>query len=260
MTKQDTVRYEMFARVRDFGEKHRALFPESSVGGQAFAAVAAAVDQLSHNAVDKLSTAAEGKRTKTVTRQALDDRLVGLARTARAIAAKTPGFGVDAFRLPRPRTGPALVAAGRVFIRRAEAYKREFIAHGRPETFIADLTALVDAFERALRSREAGKSDQRAAKAGIAAAMASAQAALVTLDDVVANTFENDRVTLAVWKGDRRIGGTYKAKAVNVVPEPALAPAPAPAVTVTSPAGGPAAATANSQPGPVPAPALAVAS
>jgi hypothetical protein len=42
MSRYDTLRYEMFLRVSEFGISHRQQFPESSPAGQAFAAVAAA--------------------------------------------------------------------------------------------------------------------------------------------------------------------------------------------------------------------------
>ena len=58
MTNKETRRYEMLVRVRDFGEAHRDLFAKSTPGGEAFAAVADAVRQLSDHAVVRLSTAA----------------------------------------------------------------------------------------------------------------------------------------------------------------------------------------------------------
>jgi hypothetical protein len=46
---------------------HQDLFPDSSVGGQAFATVAAAVAQLSAHVQSKLSTAREGRGSKKST-------------------------------------------------------------------------------------------------------------------------------------------------------------------------------------------------
>ena len=60
MTRMEMRRYGMLGRVRDFGQAHRDLFPESSVGGQAFATVAAAVAELSDHAVAKMSSRARG--------------------------------------------------------------------------------------------------------------------------------------------------------------------------------------------------------
>ena len=43
--------YKMLTRVRDFGNTHRDLFPESSPGGQQFGVVAEAVKELSEQAM-----------------------------------------------------------------------------------------------------------------------------------------------------------------------------------------------------------------
>src|SRR5262249_24340431 len=120
MTRMEMRRYAMLARVRDFGQAHRDLFPESSVGGQAFATVAAAVAELSDHAVAKMSSAREGIRAKTEARHGLIERLEAIARTAHAIAVDRPGFD-DSFRLPRQHSDEALVTIARVFIQDAEA-------------------------------------------------------------------------------------------------------------------------------------------
>ena len=136
MTRMEMRRYAMLARVRDFGQAHRDLFPESSVGGQAFATVAAAVAELSEHAVAKMSSAREGIRAMKDARHWLVDRLEAIARTARAIAADRPGFD-DSFRLPRQYSNAALATIARVFIQDAEATKDQFVAHGLPDTFVA---------------------------------------------------------------------------------------------------------------------------
>ena len=53
--------------------------------------------------------------------------------------------------MPVAHSDQALITAGRLFAQAAEAFKAEFIAHALPKTFIADLTALIDGFEDAIR-------------------------------------------------------------------------------------------------------------
>src|ERR1700745_931625 len=98
MTSKETRRYEMLVRVRDFGEAHRDLFPTSTRGGEAFAAVAEAVRQLTDHAVAKLSPAQEGKAAKTAAHTTLLEQLTAIKETARVVA-KVPGFN-KVFRLP----------------------------------------------------------------------------------------------------------------------------------------------------------------
>src|SRR5689334_23190167 len=94
MNKDELRRYEMLVRVRDFGTAHEDIFPSSTLGGQAFAAVAAAVTELSQQSATQLSargSTREGLTTKSVARAALRDDLDAIIRTARAIALDVPG-------------------------------------------------------------------------------------------------------------------------------------------------------------------------
>src|SRR5581483_4948212 len=151
---------------RDFGEAHRERFPPSTSGGEAFAAVAEAVRQLSEHAVAKLTTAQEGKEEKKEARAALLEQLTAILETARAVGAKTPGFD-NVFKLPKWKGNSALVTAGRMFVREAEKLKPQFVAFGLPETFLTDAAAAVERFERAVRGQASGKASHAVAQAGI---------------------------------------------------------------------------------------------
>ena len=85
MNSLDTRRYEMLVRVRDFGVTQTALFPPASLGGQAFAAVAKAVNDLDGHAASQYSgrgAAREGAASKAAAREALRDDIEAIARTA----------------------------------------------------------------------------------------------------------------------------------------------------------------------------------
>jgi len=234
--------YRMLARVREFGNTHRDLFPDSSPGGQQFGVVAEAVKQLSEQAM--ASTAAAGERASTRGRgqRALIDRLGAISRTARVMADGTPGLD-DKFHLPDPQTDEALLTAGRVFARDAAGFRSQFVAHGMPETFLADLDDLVAAFEKANRYRTAGRNQQTAARAGFEAALASGMEAVRKLDVIVTNRLHDDPVAVAVWERERRIGyprGKSAVPASTVAPAaPAAEPAVASAVAPTAPVSAP---------------------
>ncbi len=243
MTRMEMRRYAMLGRIRDFGQAHRDLFHESSVGGQAFAAVAAAVAELSAHAVAKMSSAREGIRATKDARHWLIDRLEAIARTARAIAVDHPGFD-DSFRLPRQYSNDALVTIARVFIQDAEATRDEFVAHGLPDTFIAELEKLLGKFEQAARDREAGRSARIVAHAGIEKALLAGLAAVRKLDVIVANQLQHDSAALAVWEGERRMESPRRPKATVTtitaapttrLPEPPAPAAPPPAADLTQP-------------------------
>ena len=230
----ETRQYEMLVRVRDFGDAHGELFPESSLAGDMFETVGTAVKQLSEQAVSKMSSKRGGLRTRTRARDVLLDRLQALSRTAGAIGANTAGLE-DKFELPDAPSDQALLTAARLFGRDAEAFKSQFIAHGMPQTFIAGLAQLVERFEEAIRGREAERDEHTAARASIEMALASGLAAVKTLDVLVANRLLDDAVTMAVWKRDRRVVYPWRTKGAAATQAPApAAPSPQTSSEVTS--------------------------
>ena len=222
--------YKMLARVRDFGNTRRELFPESSPGGQQFGVVAKAVKQLSEQAMANAAAAGERASTKARGQRALIDRLEAISRTARVIAEGTPGLE-DKFHLPDPQTDEALLTAGRVFARDAAGFTSQFVGHGMPETFLADLDDLVATFEKATRYRTAGRNDQTAARASIEAAVESGMEAVRKLDVIVANRLHDDAVTMAVWERERRVG--YPKGGAPTVPSAVAPTAPVSALQTT---------------------------
>lgn len=90
-------------------------------------------------------------------------------------------------------------------------------------TFLADLTALADSFERAQRDRGLGREARRAARAGTQASLASGLAAVRSLNAIVTNHLRDDEVTTSVWEQARRIVYPERAKRTDATPEPAVA-------------------------------------
>jgi hypothetical protein len=221
----------MFARVRDFGEVHRDLFPESSEGGQAFATVAAAVAKLGTHARSKLSSTRDGRQAKVAAREALRDRLDAIMRTARAIAEKTPGFD-DPFHLPRKQDDESLLLACPLFLDEAEAKKARFVGHGFSETFVTDLKAFVDRYEQAVRSVSSARERTKVARKGIVAAQLAGLAAIRQLDVIVVNQLGHDPEALAHWEEARKVEYQNRRR---VAAAPVVEAVPAVAPPVSSP-------------------------
>ena len=230
MTGTQTRRYEMFVRVRDFGKAHEALFPESTGGGKAFAAVAAAVARLSEHTASR--GAQRGTGARVAARQALLERLDAIVRTARVIAEEVPRFD-EPFSPPKRRGDQSIVASGRLFLRHMESSKEQFISNGMPDTCVTDLAALVDSFEQAVLHGQAGKNGQAAAQVGIEEAFDAGRKAIRKLDVIVPNQLQGDREALAVWELARTLEKSRRAKSAAVEPAPAppSTTPPAPAVT-----------------------------
>lgn len=221
----DIRRYEMLVRVRDFGAAHLDVFPLSSFGGQAFAAVDTAVTSLGEQAATQRSgrgSAREGTTSKAVAREALRDGLDAIARTARAMALEMPGLD-DKFRTPRGSGDQSVLVAGRQFLRDAAPLAKRFVQHYMPETFLSDLESGVREFEEAIHEHQTGKHTHVAAGVAIDRAMEAGLNAVRRLDAIVPNQFRDDAVTLAVWEQSRRV--EYKTGRTRTEPE-AAAPTP----------------------------------
>jgi hypothetical protein len=225
MNEDERRQYEMLVRVRDFGGGYGDLFPASSVARRNFAAVAAAVAELDAQELAHMAASVSARaERKTMEREALLARLQAINQTARVLAEEAPGLDLH-FEVPSPATDQMLLTTGRKFARDAEPLSSRFVAHGMAATFVADLRALVDSFERALRDQGAGREGRRAARARTRAALASGLAAVRSLDAIVTNHLRDDVVTRTVWERDRRIVHRERAKRTDAAPEPAPAAA-----------------------------------
>lgn len=205
MKTHDVHRYRMLVRIREFGAAHKELFPPASPAGQSFAAVSKAVDQLSafgDAQAAGLGASREGGLSKAAARDALNRAVETIARTARAFDA--PGIG-GRFYLPHALNDHELSTTARRFAQEAEPLKAQFVAHGLPKSFLAELGAALDGFERAAQNRLAARETSAAAKAGIGTAINQALAALVRLDAIVANTLRDEPTLLAAWSAARRV-------------------------------------------------------
>jgi hypothetical protein len=225
----------MLVRVREFGAAHRELFPAAGPGGQLFAAVSKAVDELSTYVATQATVRGAsrgGAASKAAARQALNQALDAIARTARAL--DPTGLG-GKFYLPSARNDHELATTARRFGEEAAPLKAPLVAHGLPKSFLTDLQATLDAFERATQDRLAALEANAAAGAGISAAIDTAMAALTRLDPVVANTLRDEPARLAAWAAARhttrvRAGRAragrdgVPAEAVTSVPGPSKAP------------------------------------
>jgi hypothetical protein len=217
----------MLVRVSKFGEAHRGAFPKATAGGKEFAAVAAAVTQVTDYSDSKVRSSEAGRQSKARAREALVDRLRSIGRTARIIARRTPGFA-DPFRIPGPGrpTDQAVLAAGRIFADAAAEGKDRFLTHGLPDTFVGDLKRLVETFDGATRDREAGKERRAVAHKGLVAALSAGLDAARALDVIVANQLGDDGDAMAAWEHDRKVERPRRSRSREVT-STSSAPAPA---------------------------------
>ena len=141
-------RYEMLIRVKELGAAHADAFPASSVGGQMFAAVAAAVDQLHGHVAAQASgrgAVKEATTSKAAARTTLRGTLEAISHTSRALALDTPGIA-DKFRVPRSRNDQRLLGAARAFIVDAQPLLDAFVTHNLPASFVDGIERVEELF------------------------------------------------------------------------------------------------------------------
>ena len=204
MNKREIRQYEMLVRVRDFGTTHGERFPEASLARQGFGTVGQAVKELTEFAMAQMAATRRTAKARQAARTTLIDALEAVSRTARVIDVQESGF-TNTFQLPKRQPAQALLTAGRLFARDAAPVAALFTARAMPDTFISDLNALVETFERAIRARDTGRGESAAARTRIEAALASGVAAVRQLDVIVTNHFRDDAATTAAWLKDRQV-------------------------------------------------------
>ena len=106
MNLEETRRYEMLVRVRDYGAEHGDAFPASSLGGQMFGDVGKAVTQLAQEMASEVSGHSANREAHALSRS----------------GARASGEPMDPSRertCPRPRCARPMAANPSPFDKRA---------------------------------------------------------------------------------------------------------------------------------------------
>jgi hypothetical protein len=245
MDKDLRLRYDMFVRVRDFGNAHRRQFPDGSMGGKAFRLVEDAIAEI--DACNKIlaRNGGGGKQARASARAALVEALIEIASTARLMSKTSPGAD-EVFRVSEKASDVALLASARSILDESHLAVDRLVLCGLPKTFVTDLQELIERFEQAISGRRSKRSDVATARQGIKTAFSSALEACRTLDIVVTITLKKDPVKVAAWRRDRRVNPKSRVAAVVAVPSvtpPEVTPPDPPTAAPARPALVPAATT-----------------
>lgn len=222
MNENETRKYEMLARVRDFGARHATTFPPGTFAAELFAQIGSAVAQLSIHSVAQATgsgTAREGTASRRLALEALQTDLEMMSRTARTIAVRQPGI-VEKFRLPETERAQALLDMARSFAAEAIPLRAEFALHELSDAFFAKLEADIAAVEQALSVQRRGRDARVAARAAIEGTVSAGVLAVRQLDTIVRNKFATDPVILMAWTSASRTHRIAR-NATTPQPEPA---------------------------------------
>jgi hypothetical protein len=220
----DRRRYEMLVRVRDFGASFGHLLPRAATD-QALGMLAAALQAIeaAHVAETSAFVSARAAR-KAAARRALSERLVLMQKAAGLLPGRRGEFRAH-FDVPTRANDQVLLNAARQAVQQATPLAAEFIAHGMALTFPADIEALIEGFESALRERGMSRDEHVAARARIKGAMANGIRAVRTMDVIVGTHMARGSEARDVWAHSRRIEYPGRSKR-EAEASPALAEVP----------------------------------
>ena len=193
---------EMLIGVGQFGLTHADGLAAGTAGAELIAAVARAMEDMeAHSATQAQHARAAKEKTtqKNAARQALREEMEAIARTARAMARKTPGIE-DKFRLPSNKRAQDWLAAARAFAVEAEALQEEFIKHGMAPAFVEGFKARIQAVERTIESRAQKSAARISATVAVAEAAERGRQAVRELDAVIRNLFGDNKPLIAEWE------------------------------------------------------------
>ena len=214
MTAYETGRYDMFKRICRFGEAHREFFSQASDARKTFGLIAKYVEDLDALARARRDAMEHNWRRKAEARKALRARLRLLARIAHDEDRRVAG--ADAlFPFPSRRSDRGLLTTGRLFVIECANAREMFLRYGMPETFVADLQTLVDAFEDSTSRGWHRRTTIVVARQGTERALTRGLDAVQTLDVIVGNTLAHEPALLAVWRDIRRNDSRRKTRAAT---------------------------------------------
>jgi len=191
-----------FKTVDAFGIKYAADFSPTSLGGQQFALVHAAVPLTAGLGATQVSG---GEQThsavlaKVAGQFHLHDDMIGITNAAHSLVLLGTDGLAGKFLIPHNNGAQALLNSARAFAADAVPFTAQFTSVGLPATFITQLNADIADFETAVTTKGAALGTQAGATGGLEDAAHKAAVALHVLGTVVKNTYKNDPAKLAEW-------------------------------------------------------------
>jgi hypothetical protein len=201
MNDQEIRDYQMFVRVRDYGEANVEAFPASGLGGRKFAALKDVINELDTHGMEETSgrdAAKVSTGSKKGARESLRAQMEAISQTAKRMAASTPSME-NSFRMPRTNGDQALLNAARAFVTDAEPLKNQFIEWEMPAAFLENLSAAIESFEHSVNTKNLNQSKSVAATAAIDEANKNGKQIVNDLDAIVRNKFRDDLSRLTAW-------------------------------------------------------------
>jgi hypothetical protein len=215
---------ESYRRVLAFLEANPAPEPATYAGQRDVLkdVIARITDHSSAQVFGTQLVRAEKKKQTALLQTLYEKHMRPIVAIGKAEMADTPGIQ-EALRIPHFKVGVLKTLAAAGALRDAAAlYQPAFVRNGRPEDFIAQLTAAMEAVEKTTSVHAVNVGTRVGARAGIRKELRRGRGALAVLDSIVKATFVGNDVVLAKWRIAKRIrglpSGGSEAEAVTPLP------------------------------------------
>lgn len=168
-------------------------------------ATVAAFEAAAEDQTEGSGESAGGVDTKRLKQKQLRNYMKDVARVGRSLDPEIyPGLAAT-FILPNSNAYAALVASAQAMITAATPHDAEFVARGLPATFLADLAALLTAFNAGSNAKIDGLQTQVGGTSGLKFQAKKGLEAAQKLDAIIRAHFRNDPVTLDIWTHARHV-------------------------------------------------------
>jgi hypothetical protein len=222
MEDREIRRLEMLNRVHTIVTDNIDSLKDLNQAIKLFDIIGSAINELkAYSAMQTSSNRSSQKGTaiKSILRDELQEDLMAISRTARAIDEDIPTIE-NKFRIPRDPTDQTLLSTARAFAIDIVPFGSQFIEYGMPADFIQVLDKNIKLFEEAVVEQNLGFSNRVEATATIEKEIERGVKAVKRLDAIIRNRFADNSVKLAAWSSAKHIE---------------RAPRPAPAETTSEP-------------------------
>ena len=203
MNDRETRRDNMLGTVQTFGKDNASDFAAGSKAPGHFAAVTQILKDLNTEKAKQDSGTATAKE---VLLDALRLDLQDIARTARAIAEKEPGFA-DKYRTPDSARQSALLTTADAFVLDLSkpGVAAKFIAYELPATFVQDLQDDLAAIAAADTEMESDDQEGVASTAAVGRLIREGMAEVTQLDALIHNKYARTPDKLRAWQSASHI-------------------------------------------------------
>lgn len=201
MNDQERNYFECFQSMAKYGIEFAADFAANAVAVAQFALLATIVAAIEAAGGQLLGSRGEYSAEvaqKSLAREALREWMSQLAKTARGMVYAFPGID-DIFRMPRNRNDTDLLTGARAMIDAGSTWEDQMKDYGMPNTWIADGTALANAFEDAMEEAAVAKAEKVGKGALVEDWVTQGSRARRTLLAVAGNVYEGNAEKEAAW-------------------------------------------------------------